>query len=682
MTDIPDPMRSENAMADARLRALATTTLAVVWTTDADGAIRDDNPSWAAFTGQARERFEGVGWLDAVHPDDRARVAAAWGAALAARQRFAAEYRLRRHDGAYRYVSAEGAPVIVDDRVVEWVGFCVDATARRTAEAASRRSEAHLRFLDDLSVATRAVVDAGQVMGITARLLGEHLGATRTAYAHVEADGDRFHIRNDWSVPGVPSSVGTYSLTLFGPKAVRMLHAGEHLVVRDVDRELGDDGGARMFTAIGIKAIVCAGLVKEGRLVAMMAVHQAEPRDWTQDEVALVGEVVERCWAHIERVRDTAKLREQDRRKDEFLATLAHELRNPLAPIRYASAILRMAPPGGQKALQAQDVIERQVGQMARLVDDLLDLSRINRGLITLRREPTALRDLMTQAVEAARPVIEAARHELELVLPDPDLRVLADPARIVQVIGNLLNNAAKYTPDGGHLRLAAWRSGSRATLEVVDDGIGIPPEQQGRLFQMFTQLPHSAGRAQGGLGIGLALVKTLVDLHEGTVRVASRGLDEGSTFTVALPLHEDPPAAAPAGSGRTGAAGPGLAARVLVVEDNADGRRSLLTLLEMLGFVVEGAVDGESGLAAVGTFRPDIVLVDLGLPGIDGCEVARRLRADPTRAGLKLVALTGWGAEADRRRTSEAGFDCHLTKPVETQALVETCARLLAPTG
>ncbi|HEX2546360.1 MAG TPA: ATP-binding protein [Ramlibacter sp.] len=665
--------KNEAAAGQDRLRVLASQTSTVIWNTAADGAVRSANPSWEAFTGQEETAYREWGWLAAVHPEDREQMVQQWRDAIGRGEVVELSYRLRRHDGEYRAMLAQGTPVLEGGEVREWVGVCVDVTESRRAEAALRESEERFRFLDRLGQATRAQTDATEVMATTARLLGEYLGATRCAYADVEADSNRFTIRNDWTAPGVASSAGVYSLDLFGPQATSSLRAGQHLVVRDVDRELGDDGGARMFNAIGIKAIICAGLAKGDRLVAMMAVHQAQPRDWTQQEISLVGEVVDRCWAHIERVRDSAMLREQDRRKDEFLATLAHELRNPLAPIKYAIAMMRRAR-DQQHAVQAQDVIDRQVSQMARLIDDLLDLSRINRGLIQLKKERVSLAAMMQAAVEVARPAIEAARHTLEVRLPEQETWIEADPTRMVQVIGNLLGNAAKYTPDGGNIRLAAWRAGHKAVVEVADNGIGIPPEEQGRLFQMFTQLHHTANRAKGGLGIGLSLVKTLVQMHGGTVGVASGGLDEGSTFTVELPLApaNNPPAPEPvqqpaAAGGRT---------RVLVVEDNADGRETLLMLLELFGHEVRGAGDGPAALEVAQAFAPAIVLLDLGLPGIDGFEVCRRLRAMPATRGATIYALTGWGAERDREKTAQAGFDGHLTKPVEPDALQEVIAR------
>jgi CheY-like chemotaxis protein/two-component sensor histidine kinase len=334
------------------------------------------------------------------------------------------------------------------------------------------------------------------------------------------------------------------------------------------------------------------------------------------------------------------------------------------------------------KSRQAREILDRQVQHMARLIEDLLDQSRINRGLVELRPERVSLALLMEQAVEATRPAIEAARHRFELHLPVPDMALDADPARLVQVIGNLLNNAAKYTPDGGDIRLSAWQAGERAVLEVVDNGVGIPPDQQGRLFQMFTQLHHSAHRAQGGLGIGLSLVRSLVQMHGGQVRVASDGLDAGSTFTVELPLPADT-LATPVQASAPAAGSVPAGRRILVVEDNPDGLESLVALLELLGYVVATAGDGRTALAVAAQFAPELVLLDLGLPEMDGYEVARALRGDPRHAAVVLVALTGWGAEQDRVHTAEAGFDHHLTKPVDPdrlQAFLDDAFLGLAP--
>jgi signal transduction histidine kinase len=414
-----------------------------------------------------------------------------------------------------------------------------DTTDRVRVQAALRRSEERLRLLDAVAQATRDADDARPVMRATARVLGEYLGATRCAYADVEPDGDRFTIRDDWSDAGVATSAGAYSLDRFGPRAAADMRAGRPLVVRDVDRELGPAGGADMFTAVGIKAVVCYPLVKGGRLVAMMAVHQAAPRDWSADEVALVGEVADRSWAHVERVRAADALREEGRRKDEFLATLAHELRNPLAPIRNAVAVLKLGPPPAEGA-RFLGMIERQLGQMAHLVDDLLDVSRVSRGKVTLRAERLDLRSGVGEAVETSRPAVDLHRHELTVALPDAPVWVAGDRTRLVQVLTNLVTNAAKYTADGGRIELTLVREGEQAVVRVADSGVGIPADMLPKVFDLFTQVDRNFDRAQGGLGIGLALVKKLVELHGGAVSAESPGPDRGSTFTVRLPLAGD----------------------------------------------------------------------------------------------------------------------------------------------
>ncbi|RYF25790.1 MAG: response regulator [Comamonadaceae bacterium] len=605
-----------------------------------------------------------------LHPEDAPRVLHAFAAAQdpGLRTMYDVEYRtVGKEDGLTRWVAAKGRGLFDDaGRCVRAIGTVIDITARKQAEAEQNELRTRLVLLDRIEHATRPLIDAVEVMQVTAQLLGEHLDATRCAYADVEADNDRFTIRSDWSQPGVPTSAGTYSLELFGPQATSHLRQGMHLVVHDVDRELGDEHGGRMFKAIGIQAIVCAGLVKGGRLVAMMAVHQAIPRHWTPADLRLITDVVERCWAHIERVRDAALLREQDRRKDEFLATLAHELRNPLAPMLYAVALMKREQDPARPSRRI-DVIERQAGHLVRLIDDLLDVSRINRGLIELKRETIDMGALMSQAVEAVGPAMESAGHRFAVHLPAGPAPVHADPTRLVQVLTNLLNNAAKYTPDGGDIRLEARVDGPRVIVDVADNGLGIAHEDQARVFQMFLQLAHTGEKSHGGLGIGLSLVKSLIDLHGGEIRVHSAGVGQGSTFRFELPLSiatraakAQPPATPGARRGQ-----------VLVVEDNLDGRLTLMELIQADGHSVQGAANGLEALQSVSGCKPDVVLLDLGMPGMDGYEVVARLRKDPGLAHTRVVALTGWGTQHDRARTRAAGFDDHLTKPVNPENLL-----------
>lgn len=370
-------------------------------------------------------------------------------------------------------------------------------------------------------------------------------------------------------------------------------------------------------------------------------------------------------------------LRVADQRKDEFLATLAHELRNPLAPLRNALNILERAGKDEALQLQARQVMVRQLEQMTRLVDDLLDLSRITRDKIELRKERTALTAVLASALETCRSVIEARGHKLEVDLPTEPVYVQADFTRLAQVFTNLLNNAAKYTPPNGQIWLKAERQGDEVLVRVRDSGIGIAADMLPRIFDMFTQVDSALTHAQGGLGIGLTLVKRLVGMHGGTVTAGSAGHGQGSEFVVRLPIlgaGTPPPLLPSAGLDRDGF--PGSSCRILVVDDNKDSAESLALFLRLIGNTVEVAYDGPTALAAAVALRPDLILLDIGLPGMDGYEVGRRLRQEPSLQHAVLVAQTGWGQAEDRRRTREAGFDHHLVKPVDFSQLQQLLQR------
>jgi len=366
------------------------------------------------------------------------------------------------------------------------------------------------------------------------------------------------------------------------------------------------------------------------------------------------------------------ELAEASRRKDEFLATLAHELRNPLAPIRNALHLLRLAESasdGGPPLSQVHEMIERQVNYLVRLVDDLMDVSRITRDWIELRREAVELAAVIHGAVETARPLIESAHHQLTVDVPAEPLVLEADPVRLTQVFANLLNNAAKFTASEGRIWLSVRREQSDVVVSVRDTGIGIPSDMLSKVFDLFTQVDRTYSRTQGGLGIGLTLVKRLVDMHGGQVEAQSEGRGRGSEFVVRLPL---------ASPSSTAAARPTATPvtvaqrRILVVDDNRDSAISLGMLLQFQGADVSVVHDGLAALEALTTYRPSVVLLDIGMPGIDGYEVARRVRRQTQGRDVTLIALTGWGQDKDRRLSKEAGIDYHLIKPVDYQALVD----------
>jgi signal transduction histidine kinase/CheY-like chemotaxis protein len=401
------------------------------------------------------------------------------------------------------------------------------------------------------------------------------------------------------------------------------------------------------------------------------------PNGTVETALCITRDVTQQKELENELRRRMSELAEADRRKDDFLATLAHELRNPLAPIRNATQVLKLRAPSDQKLTGSLDVIDRQVRHMARMLEDLLDVSRISRDKLELRREAVAIHHVIEAAVETSRPILDAGRHELQVNMPQEPIWVDADPVRLAQVFSNLLNNAAKYTPSGGKIVVTVEAEANAVSVSVKDNGIGIEPEVLLKIFDIFTQAGAALGRSQGGIGIGLSLVKGLVTLHGGTVRATSEGTHQGSEFVVELPTIRMPalepavPKAVTPVPHRY---------RVLVVDDNADSAETIALLLEMLGSEVKTTTDGEAALRVAEAFEPNVVLLDLGMPVMDGFEVCRGLRHEPWGRGIFVVAMTGWGGDENRRRTRDAGFDAHLVKPIDSAALMKLLAERVRP--
>jgi PAS domain S-box-containing protein len=371
-------------------------------------------------------------------------------------------------------------------------------------------------------------------------------------------------------------------------------------------------------------------------------------------------------------------LKEANRRKDEFIATLAHELRNPLAPIQAGLELMRISPSFPVLLTRTREIMSRQMASLVRMIDDLLDVSRISTGKIELQRRRVAVRDLIDSALETQRAYIEQLGHTLSLSLPQEALTVDGDPVRLIQVLGNLLDNAAKYTPEGGSIRVEAERDGRDVVIRVIDTGIGIVPDMQTQVFDMFAQAPGGQEMRQGGVGIGLAIARQLVQMHGGTLGAHSDGLGEGSTFTLRLPLAQGGPApASTPAPAQQPAAGP---RRILVLDDNVDAAHTLGSLLGLAGHTVQLAHSGQEAIDQAARFVPDLAFLDIGLPDMSGYDVARALRAHPALDATYLVALTGWGAAADRLRSKEAGIDLHLTKPVSLDALATALPGLALP--
>jgi PAS domain S-box-containing protein len=508
--DITERVNAERAQRESaeQFRALVDASAQMVWTTDAAGRVVEDSPTWRKFTGQTREQQKEWGWLDALHPEDRALVQENWQRAMQTQTSFANEYRVWHADsGEHRWTSVRAVPLKDGEGSIRgWIGMNID-------------------------------------------------------------------------------------------------------------------------------------------------VHDLK--------------------------RSEASLLDADRRKNEFLATLAHELRNPLAPIRSGVELLSHADSDPQVVREVRSIIEHQVTRLVALVDDLLDVSRITRGAFTLRKRKILIDEVVQHAVEEARPCLAACRHRFRVQVSAKAAYVEADSNRLIQVLVNLLNNAAKYTPEAGDISLVVERENESLLLCVSDSGCGIAPDKVAQVFEMFARIEDD-DRRQAGLGVGLTLAKQLVEMHGGTLEAASDGLGKGSRFTIRLPLCQPPAEPSQAPLAEHSEASPQLPLRVLIVDDNEDAARLLSMLVRKLGNDVRTASDGRQAIEVAEQFRPQVVLMDIGMPHMNGMDAARHIRPQPWGEGMKLVALTGWGNEEDRMQTREAGFDMHLVKPADLSALeaiLATCS-------
>ena len=558
---------------------------------------------------------------DLVHPEDLAALMKSVATAIDTQTDYRIEFRFRTPTGECHWMEGRGRAVYDNGTPTRLYGVGIDITELKKAEEALRTTELRLSRLFETNLLGVLYFDIhGAVQDANEAFLSI-VGYTREDLAAGLVD---------WSRMTPPEFQAQDA------RAVADLRrAGSHA---PIEKQYVRKDGSRVWVLVG------SALIDRGNGVGFAL------------DLSVLKAAEE-------------ALRIANRRKDEFLATLAHELRNPLAPIRNAVHLMKHVQATDPQLRPMRDIIDRQVRHMVRLVDDLLDVSRIALGQVSLRSESVSLGGVLTDAIEAARPLIETAEHSFTVQLPSEAMHTEGDATRLSQVFQNLLNNAAKYTPKGGRITLEVKREGSTAVVVVRDNGIGIPHELQSRVFELFTRAHPNDEIKTSGLGIGLALAKQLVELHRGEITVQSAGPGTGSEFRVRLPLLDAPvPAHASISDGPDNVNV--NAHRVLIVDDNADAAESLAMLLQMSGCEVEVALDGNSALATLTRFRPHMVLLDIGMPGMDGYETARCMRATAAGKNVFLVALTGWGQDEDKRRAREAGFDEHLTKPVDPSLL------------
>ena len=461
-----------------------------------------------------------------------------------------------------------------------------------------------------------------------------------------------------------------------GTACGRAMKGGERVVIEDVQADIGHLPHlqvARLENWHGVQSTPL--MARNGELLGMLSTHYRRPHLPAERDLRILDLYARQATDFIERTRFVEALKDADRRKDEFLATLAHELRNPLAPIRNGLQVLRLAKGNDEAVEQTRTMMERQLEQMVRLVDDLMDVSRISRGKLELKKERIQLAKVLNSAIETSRPLIDQMGHELTVMLPAHSVIVDADMTRLAQVFLNLLNNAAKYSDRGSHIQLTAERQGSDIVVTVKDNGIGIAADQLPHIFAMFTQVDRSLEKAQGGLGIGLTLVKRLVEMHDGRIEAYSEGPGKGSEFVVRLPVVVE--ASVPQQADERHETSMKSTLRILIVDDNRDIANSLAMMLRVMGNDTRTAYDGEEAVLASDEFRPDVILLDIGLPKLNGYEACRRMREQANGKRVIIIAQTGWGQDADRQRTHEAGFDHHLVKPVDPTALMTLLAGL-----
>ncbi|MDB5930896.1 MAG: domain S-box protein [Polaromonas sp.] len=635
--DITRRKQTQQALADSqkRLQQLANTIPQLAWMGQPDGWIHWYNDRWYEYTGTAPADMEGWGWQSVHHPDTLPGVMECWQHCITAGEQFQMTFPLRGADGIYRPFLTLVSPLRdAAGNITQWFGTNTDVSALQEAEQALRCSEERLQ--EGLLAGRMAVwswdlaTDGVEFSANAHGLFGQTWDTARSCLASVHPDDSA------------------------------ALHQA-------ASQAIADQGEFRTLTR----------LVRPDN-------HETVWID-IQGKVALPAHNAPHCMRGIcvdvtERKRAENELLEADRRKDEFLAMLAHELRNPLAPISTAAHVLRMKGLSEQRVRQTSEIISRQVSHMSSLVNDLLDVSRVTRGLVTLEKEPLDLKPIINSAVEQVRSLMEARHHTLTVRMPASPTYVEADGIRLVQVFSNLLNNAAKYPPQGGEIGLYAEVQGQQVRLCVSDNGMGMDAALLPHIFKLFAQGVRTPDRTQGGLGLGLSLVKSLVELHGGSVQATSGGPGLGSAFTVRLPLcnaRAMPAEPSPEPRQPMAASAASRSLRLMVVDDNEDAAQSLAQVLSLAGHQVTVRYDGQSALAHARAQPPQAFILDIGLPDLDGYELARRFRADPRTSGAVLIALTGHGQAHDRFLSKAAGFDHHLVKPVNWATLEQVLGQI-----
>ncbi|UFP95640.1 ATP-binding protein [Gloeobacter morelensis] len=691
--------------SEERYRSLITVTSAIVWTAGSDGAIIEEVPSWEEFTGQSPEQYQGWGWVEMLHPEDRASTAEIWRQANADKRPVEAEYRLRRRDGEYRHMVARGVPLLnAQGRLCSWVGTVTDIHDRKVAEQQrelrllqAKRHTTRLQKLAEASLAINSALSIQQVLqGITeqaAALIGAHMALTsltperdwaRAVHTVYLSDKYGFWHRSEARLGGVGI-------------AADVCRTNRPLRLTQSQLEAHPQGRLLAFGAADRPALrgwLAAPLVgRDGRNIGLIQLSDKHEGDFSEEDEAIAVQLAQLASVAIENTRlfeaeQAAKVdaEEANRLKDEFLATLSHELRSPLTAILGWTRLLRQTDLGAVRAAHALEVIERNALAQNQLIEDLLDISRIVAGKLRIEAAAVDLAGVIEAAIGTVRPAAQARAIEVDTEIEPGVPPLMGDATRLQQVVWNLLANAVKFTPNGGRVRVRLARRGTAAEVAVSDSGQGIAPHLLPHVFERFRQADSSSTRSHGGLGLGLAIVRQLVELHGGTVSAASPGEGQGATFTVRLPFDEARALLAGDHSpgdwtreSPTACCGRLDGLRVLVVDDEPQARELVRTTLELCGAQVATAGSAAEALAEVRRFKPAVLVSDIAMPGEDGYALLRQMRLLEAEHGWRIpaVALTAYARVEDRRRALLAGFQTHLSKPVEPSELVAAVANL-----
>ncbi len=627
--------------SESRFLNLADAAPAMLWVTEPDGSFSFMSRGWHEFTGQSNEDGLGFGWTAVIHPEERDAAKKAFLDANERKKEFSLEHRVLHVDGSYRWVIATGRPRFsAAGDFLGFVGNVLDITDRKRTEQTLHETREMLSAVFDALPVGVAVVDQGGKLLLSNREMDQYL-PTRVLPSQEDTCHGRWQA---FHADGRPYSCQDFP----GSRALR----GER-VVPGIEALYEKDDGGEIWTQIAAVPLKDCDDVPNGQVSIVTNIDAFKRTEAT----LRLAEAKQRALFD-----EVAK---SNKNLSEFLAVLAHELRNPLAPILTGLEIMRMRSDSPETVVNVRGIIERQVKQLSHLINDLLDIARVTNGKVDIKKEAVDLKSIVSHAVETSLPLIEKGGHAFSLNLHAGPLPVDVDAARIAQVVGNLLTNAAKYTPHGGKITLAVVQDGDEAVISVTDNGIGIPAESLESVFDMFSQVGRNMNHSQGGLGIGLSLVRQLVSLHDGTVAAISEGAGKGSTFVVRLPIDLANAASCSGPDASEAAARTGKTFRILVTDDNVDAARTLSSLLEMYGHDLRMAHDGQHALQIAEQFHPDVVFLDIGMPGMTGYEVAHRLRKIEGMDRSIIVAVSGWGAKDDLARSREAGFDMHFTKPV-----------------